>query len=247
MPAVSQSKYMVNAGWDDVPHLDTRTKKELLDSTPPFLREARSKGIPSLGSGAIYPIALDEITVQPFAIPNFWRRNYGLDVGWNRTAAVWLAENPDDGVKYFYAEHYMGQAVALIHAASIMARGDWIMGAIDPAARNRSQDEGKQLMATYQGLGMNVLPAVTAVEPGLYELWAMFSTGKLKVFSTLQAFQNEYRLYRRDENGKVVKKNDHMMDAARYAVMTFEKTASIHIARADMTNIVTIADRKAGY
>ena len=36
------------AGWDDVPHLEERTKTELLESTPPHLRDARSKGIPSL-------------------------------------------------------------------------------------------------------------------------------------------------------------------------------------------------------
>lgn len=29
----------------------------------------------------------------------------------------------------------------------------------------------------------------------------------------------EYRLYRRDERGRVVKTNDHLMDAFRYAVM----------------------------
>jgi hypothetical protein len=28
----------------------------------------------------------------------------------------------------------------------------------------------------------------------------------------------EYRLYRRDEKGRIVKANDHLMDATRYAV-----------------------------
>ena len=29
MPQISPSRYMVNAGWDDVPHLDEQTKREL--------------------------------------------------------------------------------------------------------------------------------------------------------------------------------------------------------------------------
>ena len=35
MGEVSPSRYVVQAGWDSVPHLDDKTKKELLDSTPP--------------------------------------------------------------------------------------------------------------------------------------------------------------------------------------------------------------------
>jgi len=94
MPAVSNSRYLVQAGWDSVPHLDEKTKKELLESTPPHLRDARAHGIPSLGAGAIYPVPLTEIEVEPFAIPAFWPRAYALDVGWRRTAAIWGAKDP---------------------------------------------------------------------------------------------------------------------------------------------------------
>ena len=46
------------------------------------------------------------------------------------------------------------------------------------------------------------------------------STGRLKVFRTLQSWLAEYRLYRRDEKGAVVKKDDHLMDATRYFVVS---------------------------
>jgi hypothetical protein len=42
--------------------------------------------------------------------------------------------------------------------------------------------------------------------------WRELSAGRIKVFRTLQRFKEEYRVYRRDEKGKVVKKNDHLMD-----------------------------------
>jgi Terminase RNaseH-like domain len=44
------------------------------------------------------------------------------------------------------------------------------------------------------------------------------SAGRLKVFSSLSNWYQEFRLYRRDENGKVVKERDHLMDAMRYLV-----------------------------
>ena len=46
------------------------------------------------------------------------------------------------------------------------------------------------------------------------------TTGKLKVFRSLGNFLSEFRLYRRDEDGKVVKDRDHLMDAMRYLLMS---------------------------
>jgi hypothetical protein len=42
----------------------------------------------------------------------------------------------------------------------------------------------------------------------------------MKIFRTLRNTIAEIRIYRRDENGKIVKENDHLMDAKRYLVMT---------------------------
>jgi len=100
------SKYVVMAGWDDVPHLDEQTKQDLYASIPPYQRDARSKGIPQLGSGAIYPVPESEIVCKPFEIARYWPRCYALDVGWNRTAAVWGAWNLDEDKVFLYAEHY---------------------------------------------------------------------------------------------------------------------------------------------
>lgn len=218
MPAITGSRYLVQAGWDDVPHLSDTTKAELLSSTLPHLRDARSKGIPSLGAGAIYPVAESEIVCDPFAIPAWWPRAYGLDVGWNRTAAVWGARDPNTDTVYLYAEHYRGQAEPSVHVAAIRARGDWVPGVIDPASRGRSQRDGEQLLASYQQLGLKLSIADNAVDAGLYDVWERLSTGRLKVFRTLLNWLAEYRIYRRDTNGRIVKANDHLMDASRYLI-----------------------------
>ncbi len=220
MPEITASKYTVFAGWDDVPHLSEQTKRELLASTPPHLRDARSKGIPSLGSGAIYPVEESEIVVPDMPIPDHWPRAYGMDVGWNRTAAVWGALDRESDVLYLYAEHYRGMAEPSIHADAIKARGDWINGVIDPASRGRGQKDGEQLLNNYMELGLRLTLAVNAREAGIYDVWARLSTGRLKVFSSLRSWLAEYRIYRRDERGNIVKENDHLMDATRYLVMS---------------------------
>lgn len=247
MPEITSSRYLVQAGWDDVPHLDAKTKAELLASTPPHLRDARSKGIPSLGAGAIYPIPKEDVEVRPFQIPDFWPRSYALDVGWNRTAVLWGAWDPADWTLYVYAEYYRGQAEPAVHATAIKARGEWIKGVIDPAARGRQQKDGEQLLALYRGAGLNLSIADNAVESGLYDCWQGLSTGKIKVFSILGNFWSEYMMYRRDENGKIVKKHDHLMDCKRYLVRSGRKVAQVKPATRPMFNSSPVGDATAGY
>lgn len=236
MPEITKSKYMVMAGWDDAPHLDDATKQTLLDSYPPHERDARTKGIPSLGSGAIYPVPESEFVVDPFAIPEFWPRVYGLDVGWNRTAAIWGALDRSDGTLYLYTEHYKGQAEPSVHATAIRARGEWIPGVIDPASRGRGQRDGEQLLADYVNLGLKIVAAQNAREAGIYQVLERLSTGRIKIFKTCRNLLAEIRIYRRDEKGRIVKENDHLCDAMRYLVVSglsraktkpFEKTHHI--------------------
>lgn len=211
---------ITQCGWDDVPHLTAQDKDEMFAKLAPHQRNARTKGVPSLGSGAIYPLEEEEIIVDDFRLPDYWPRAYGMDVGWNRTAAVWGAHDREADVSYLYSEHYRGQAEPSIHADAIKARGDWIPGAIDPASRGRSQKDGERLLEIYTDLKLRLTPAINAVESGIYETWQRLSTGRLKVFKSLNNWRSEYRIYRRNDIGKVVKENDHLMDCTRYYTMS---------------------------
>lgn len=247
MPAVGPDKYLVNAGWDDVPHLAEDVKAALLRDTPPYLRDARSKGTPSLGSGAIFPIEESAFVIPPFQLPDYFPRVYALDVGWNRTAALWGAFDREQGVLYLYAEHYRGQAEPSVHASAIKARGDWMRGVIDPAANGRSQIDGQRLMANYQAQGLHLFKAENSVEAGLQTVLDMLSTGRLKVFSTLVNWRAEYRLYRRDEKGAVIKKNDHLMDDTRYLCVSGINHMTTRPAPMRGQLFSGVADQTTGY
>ena len=212
---MSLGRAIIQAGWDDAPWLSDEVKAEMLASTPPHLREARSKGIPGLGSGAVYPISVDDIKVDPFEIPAHYRKMYALDVGWNKTAALLAAVDPDTDTIYIVAEHYMGDARPEIHAAALKSWGEWIPGVIDPASRGRSQVDGQKLMQIYKQIGLRIKDAKNQVEAGLYYTWDRLSCGKIKVFSNLSNFFSEYIIYRRDINGKIIKEKDHLMDCLR--------------------------------
>lgn len=215
------NRFYIQAEWNDAPHLSAEEKAALYASLPPHQRDARSKGKPSLGSGAIYPVSEDSIECKPFPIPEHYGRAYALDVGWNRTAAIFGARDPETGTVYLYGEHYYAHSEVGENARAIKALGgDWMPGVIDPAARGRSQKDGQQLFANYSDQGLNLSFANNAREAGIYAVWQAILAGKLKVFTSLAAWWSEFRKYRRDEEGRIVKAEDHLMDATRYLWMS---------------------------
>jgi phage terminase large subunit-like protein len=214
-------KYVEICTWDDVPHLSEEEKAKTLANTPPQLRDARSKGIPTVGTGLVYPVDTSLLVVDDFPIPMHYKKLYALDVGWNNTAALWGAWDIDNDIIYIYSEHKQGQAEPIVHAKAIKARGAWIPGEIDPAAQGRSQADGEALFDLYslpepKGCGLKLFPAINAVESGIFTVWERMTTGRVKIFRSCVGLLRELSLYHRNEEGKIVKKNDHLVDDLRY-------------------------------
>lgn len=216
-PGAKVVKFIIQATWDDAPHLSPEDRERMWAKLPPHQRDARAKGLPSLGAGAIYPVEEDRITVEDFIIPPHWPRAFAMDVGWNWTSALWGALDRESGVAYWYSVYKQGEAVPAVHAHAIKGRGSWIPGVIDPAANGRNQKDGEKLISIYRDdERLDLVNADNAVESGIYNVWQAKVGGKIKVFKGLAEYWGEHRIYRRDEKGKIVKVNDHVMDCERY-------------------------------
>ena len=201
----------------DVPHLDEAAQEAILASMPSYQREARRTGVPSLGIGLVYPIAENEIRVQDFEIPPYYPRAYGLDTGWNWTAAIWGALNRENDILYICDVYKRSQAEPPSHAAAIRAKGAWIAGVGDCADIDRY--DGRKFLEIYRDLGLHLeLPDKRSKEANIHEVFTRMVTGRLKVFASLAPFWDEFRTYHRDEEGKIVKQNDHLCDALAYLV-----------------------------
>jgi hypothetical protein len=91
---------------------------------------------------------------------------------------------------------------------------------IDPASAGSSQVDGRALIDIYGRLGLRLEPAQNAVEAGLTETWNLLVSGRLVVQEHLSNWRSEFRKYHRDEQGRIVKVSDHLMDAMRYLVLS---------------------------
>lgn len=223
----------VNCTLDDVPHISAEDKLKKIANTLPHEREARTRGMPSIGEGMVFPVAEDSFLIDPIpgGVPKHFPRLYGLDPGRRTTAAVWGAHDTDSDIIYLYSEHYLKEQLPPVHAVAIRARGHWIPGIIDPASKKRIEDKDESLLDYYTdakfGLGLRLRPyqhkkgpeGQTSVAVGILEVLQRLTTGRLKIYRTMPHWLREFRRYARDKHGKIIKHDDHLMDATRYLVM----------------------------
>ena len=238
----------------DVDHYTQEEKEAIVASYLPHERAARAQGIPQLGSGRIYPIDEEQIKEKAKEMPDIWKRIVGLDFGGSDhpTAAVWVAYDADADSFFVYDCYKQkvppGQAPeggnAIIHAAAIKPRGDWIPVAWPHDGLQHDKGSGKEIRRQYADQGLNMLDEHATwedggygVEAGTQLIYDLMITGRFKVAEHLEDWLQEFRLYHR-KDGKIVKEFDDLMDATRYAIMmvreakTKPRSKKIEFARA---------------
>ena len=222
----SPSRSVTQMTIEDAEHYTPERRAEIIASYPPHEREARTKGVPIMGSGRVFPVPEADICVKPMPIAPHWARIVGLDLGWDHpTSAAWLAWDRDADIVYVTDVYRKSEATPVIHAAAIKPKGDWIPVAWPSDAGSHGKDGATPMVEQYRGQGLNMLTeraqfddGSVSVEAGLMEMLDRMQTGRLKVFEHLVHWWEEFRLYHR-KDGKIVKERDDLMDATRYGLM----------------------------
>lgn len=240
---------LITATWDDAPHLTPEEKEQRLAAFPPHEREMRSKGIPMMGSGLIFPFAEENIVVKPFEIPTYWPQIVGIDFGWNHPfGAIRLAWDRDSDTVYIVSEYKVKSQIPTQHADAIKKWGEWIPIAWPHDGLNTEKGSGDQVRQEYEKAGLNMLrdkatnppdasqgqkegEGGNSREKSLLDMYNRFENGKLLVFSTCRHFLEEVRMYHRDEKGKIVDLMDDLISAARYGHMMLRHATTKTVKR----------------
>ena len=221
-----KGQYLQNVTWEDAPHITSETKDQLLAAIPEYQREMRSRGVPILGEGMVFPIAEEAIKEEPFEIPKHYKKLCAIDFGITHpTTVVWSAYNPDTDTIYIYDAYKKEGEIPAVHAAVIKSRGKSIPMIYPHDGDSTEKGSGKTLAEMYLESGVLMIGKFTNadgtnyVEPGLMEMLERFRTGRLRVFSNLTQWFEEFRRYHR-KKGKIHKDFDDLMDATRYAAVS---------------------------
>lgn len=247
---------------DDAEHYTPEERRKIINSYPAHERDARAKGIPTLGSGRVFPIDENDIKEPTIVIPEHWPRLAALDFGWDHpTAMVWGAWDRDTDTVHIYDAHRAKETTPIIHSATLMAKGKWIPVAWPHDGLQHDKGSGEALAQQYRNLGVNMLkekashPPIAgeeegtggnSVEAGLMDMLQRMQTGRLKVAEHLNDWFEEFRLYHR-KDGKLVKVDEDLLSATRYLIMMI-RFAKINTPKrtSQGTGFVPL-DREMGY
>jgi phage terminase large subunit-like protein len=120
----SDDRYNVVMTIDDVGHYSEDEKKKIIASYPAHELEARTKGIPVLGSGRIFPVEESLIAIDHREFPSHWPRIGGMDFGWDHPfAAVEMVWDRDSDVVYVSRTYRLKEATPVLHAAALRGWG----------------------------------------------------------------------------------------------------------------------------
>jgi phage terminase large subunit-like protein len=218
--------HVTNMTIDDAEHYSAEDRAAIIAGYPAHEREARAKGIPTLGSGRVFPVDEDEVKCAPFPIPSYWVQCGGIDFGWDHpSAAVRLAWDRDNDVLYVTAAHRQREQTATMFAASVKPWGLWLPYALPHDGLQHDKGSGAQIAKQYKDAGLRMMidratfeDGTNGVEAGVMEMLDRMQTGRLKVFSHLAEWFEEFRMYHR-KDGLIVKQGDDLMSATRYGMM----------------------------
>jgi len=219
----------------DAEHISPEDRERIIAGYPAHEREARANGVPTMGAGAVFPIADEEITCDPIPIPVWWRRLGGIDFGWDHpTGAVEIVHDPEHDIVYIVREYRQKRKTAQEHAMTLLGWGEDLPWAWPHDGLQHDKGAGGQIRKQYRDARLKMLPehatfpdGTNSVEAGNFFMLERMQTGRLKVFRTCPLWLEEKRLYHREETAdggsKLVKIDDDLLSASRYAIMMLRK------------------------
>jgi phage terminase large subunit-like protein len=218
---------MVLMDIDDVEHYTAEEKKRIIESYPAHEREARTRGIPMLGSGRIYPVADSVLEEEAFEPPSMWPQLVGIDFGGydHPTAAVKLAWDKTNDVVHVTHCYRQAEQPIPVHASAIRKWGK-LPVAWPHDGYQHDKKSGEQTKDIYRKEGLKMVPEhaqfpderKNGVEDAIAETLNRMQTGRLKVAKHLHDWWEEFRMYHRKE-GKPVPEREDLMKATHYGLM----------------------------
>ena len=217
---------------EDAEHYSAEERARIIAGYPAHEREARAKGVPTMGSGRVFPVEESLITCDAIPIPEFWPVVGGVDFGWDHPfAAVQIAWDRDSDIAFVCKAYRIRESTPTIQAAALKPWGDYFPWAWPHDGLQHDKGSGKQLASQYRSAGLNLYfehaqfppnadgsPGGFGFEAGLTLMLERMQQGRLKVFSHLTEWFEEFRLYHR-KDGLVVKERDDLLSATRIALM----------------------------
>lgn len=228
---------------DEAAHISAEEKARKFREYPPHERDARYHGRISLGDGGVYDTPDTDLIVDiPLSqVPLHWAKLWGIDFGIDHPfAAVLYAWDREVDEHYILAEIKMKDAIPLQHAHAMRQVAANVPVAWPRDGHNREKSSGKPLAESYRQFGLQMLNEAACFPPpaggysvyaGITELNNIMQARRWHVARSCREWLKEYKTYH-FRDGQIVKRDDDLLDASRYAYMMRRRAKAVPLGGA---------------
>lgn len=164
-------------------------------------------------SGGVFPMSESDVRIERPEISDKWPRMMGMHSDYKGLSVVWLVRQPDTGQHLVQAELATNVADPVEQAKMIKAKGAWIPGVI---MCNDTQINRREMYAVAQklaGNGLSTIDLTKVAESDILALRDAIQAKKVQVSAACRGFFDQYRMFRRDDNGKLPTENHGLIIA----------------------------------
>jgi phage terminase large subunit len=200
---------------DNIDNLDPDYIEDILDTLPEKQKARFKDGLWVKGEGCIYENFTEEMIIQPEEIPDMDYYTSGQDFGLNITN---VKIGGKDQTQYIIKDHG-GYNITTRSFNDELHKKGWFKEDFpvycDPAG-------GERIQEITAGTKAN-----NSVEPGIDFINSKIERNEFFVSSECTGVLSEIWDYSRDEQDRIIKVNDHYMDALRYGVFSAVQTGMV--------------------
>lgn len=240
--------FYTQSGWRQNPFIPAEEIEVMKLDYPAWALPARMDGVPTFGRGKVFGFLLTDASniivddIDFNSIPNNWNLIGGVDPSATSNGtwgACLLAEDPTTrsknisstedptiniGTVYMIRDYLVTDKVLNEHGTNLRTLFNHLPGiplVCDPAGGGESAERQSALEYLRDTEKLNVLTAEKvnqAKNRAIQKIWMLHSRGKFKICRGCVNALAQFEQYARDEDGQIIKKDDHIIDACFYAL-----------------------------
>ena len=226
---VSDYTFYTQSGWEENPFLSKEEIEKMEQDYPAWELPARKYGTPMFGHGKVFEFFISDILADDFdlsALPQSWKLIGGVDPSAtsNGTWGACLLALSEDGCVYLCKEYLSTNKRLDEHGQNIRAMFSFIPYApivCDPAGGGENYERQSALEYLRDEQKLNILVADKANQAknnAINKIYLLKRDHHFKICKGCIKSIEEFDSYSRDENNKIIKQNDHIIDACFYAL-----------------------------
>jgi len=234
---VNDYTFYTQSGWADNPFLSEEEIRKMEKDYPAWELPARKYGIPVFGQGRVFEFCIDEIItddISVYDIPLEWKNIGGVDPSATSNGtwgACFLTQSPDGHI-YMIRDYLQTNKRLDEHGTNLRVMFNTVPGVpivCDPAGGGENYERQSALEYLRDEEKLNILKAEKANQAknhAINKIYLLKRQNKFHICKSCVKALEQFDQYARDENNKIIKANDHIIDACFYALNKIDIGAS---------------------